>query len=60
MERAAAATFFRDGRMPPRSMHPRHQQHKPLRVEEGAAASRRRRSHRFGMEEVEPPHRGGR
>ncbi|KAK1644809.1 hypothetical protein QYE76_062614 [Lolium multiflorum] len=31
MERAATASFLRDGRMPPRSTHPRHHQQNPLR-----------------------------
>jgi hypothetical protein len=48
------AAFLREGRMPPRSIHPRHQQHKPMRGGgEGSAASRRRGRRR--VKEEEPP-----
>ncbi|KAK1648702.1 hypothetical protein QYE76_066507 [Lolium multiflorum] len=51
---AAAAAFLREGRMPPRSTHPRHQQHKPLRRGGGGAAAWRRRG-RLRVKEEEPP-----
>ncbi|KAK1625912.1 hypothetical protein QYE76_000227 [Lolium multiflorum] len=38
MERAAAASFLRDSRMPPRSTHPRHHQQNPLRRGRGGHA----------------------
>jgi hypothetical protein len=50
---AVAAAFLREGRMPPRSSHPRHLQHKlPLR--RGGAAARRGRR-RGKVEEPPPP-----
>jgi hypothetical protein len=50
MERATVTAFLRDGRMPPRSTHPRHQQQNPLRRGHGAYG-RRRRSRRIEEEE---------
>ncbi|KAK1629696.1 hypothetical protein QYE76_004011 [Lolium multiflorum] len=53
---AVAAAFLREGRMPPRSTHPRHQQHMPLRRGGGGAKACRRRVRRRRIkEEAEPP-----
>jgi hypothetical protein len=51
---AVAATFLREGRLPPRSSHPRHLQHKlPLR--RGGAAARRGRRRVKVEEPPRPP-----
>ncbi|KAK1678364.1 hypothetical protein QYE76_039212 [Lolium multiflorum] len=52
---AAAAAFLREGRMPPRSTHPRHQQHKPLRRGGGGAGAASRWRSRRRVKVEEPP-----
>ncbi|KAK1678265.1 hypothetical protein QYE76_039113 [Lolium multiflorum] len=55
MASAAAAAFLREGRMPPRSTHPRHQQHKPLRRGGGGAGAASRWRSRRRVKVEEPP-----